>query len=82
MRDDAGRLRDILNAIDKIRSYVDKGRGEFEQNELVQLWILYQIQVIGEAARVLSQEIRAVNNIPPLRARITTILKRAEDSAG
>ncbi len=82
MRDDAGRLRDILNAIDKIRSYVDKGRGEFEQNELVQVWILYQIQVIGEAARVLSQEIRAVNDIPPLRARITTILKRAEDSAG
>lgn len=82
MRDDAGRLRDILNAIGKIRSYVDKGRGEFEQNELVQVWILYQIQVIGEAARVLSQEIRAVNDIPPLRARITTILKRAEDSAG
>jgi uncharacterized protein with HEPN domain len=82
VRDDAGRLRDILNAIDKIRSYADKGRDEFEQNELVQVWILYQIQVIGEAARVLSQEIRAVNDIPPLRARITTILKRAEDSAG
>jgi uncharacterized protein with HEPN domain len=114
VRDDAGRLRDILNAIDKIRSYVDKGRGEFEQSELVQVWILYQIQVIGEAARGLSPEIRAaqpevpwldvigmrnilvheyfgidlqevwdtaVNDIPPLRARITTILERAKDAA-
>ena len=115
MRDDAGRLRDILNAIDKVRSYVDKGQRGFEQNELVQVWILYQIQVIGEAARGVSPEMRAahpevpwldvigmrnilvheyfgidlqevwdtaVNDIPPLRARITTILERAEDSAG
>jgi uncharacterized protein with HEPN domain len=59
VRDDAGRLRDILDAIDKVQAYTSKGRGEFESSELIQVWIVHQIQIIGEAARGLSEELRA-----------------------
>lgn len=48
MRDDAGRLRDILDAADKILAYTDKGLQEFESSELVQVWMVHQIQVIGK----------------------------------
>ena len=58
MRDDDGRLRDILEAIDKIAAYTRKGREEFEGSELVQVWIVHQIQVVGEAARGLSENLR------------------------
>jgi uncharacterized protein with HEPN domain len=61
VRDDAGRLRDILDAIDKVGAYAEKGRHEFEEEELVQVWIVHHIQVIGEAARGLSPELRATH---------------------
>ena len=61
MRDDAGRLKDILDAIDRVGAYAGKGHREFEENELVQVWIVHHIQVIGEAARGLSPELRAAH---------------------
>jgi hypothetical protein len=38
MRDDAGRLKDIFDAIDKIEAHSGGGRAEFETNELLQVW--------------------------------------------
>ena len=61
MRDDPGRLRDILDAIDRVEQYVEKGRKEFEENELHQIWIVHHVQIIGEAARGLSRELRSAN---------------------
>ena len=61
MRDDPGRLRDILDAIDRVEQYVEKGRKEFEQNELHQIWIVHHVQIIGEAARGLSRGMRSTN---------------------
>ena len=55
MRDDRGRLRDILEAIGRVQHYVQKGREEFDQNELHQVWIVHHLQIIGEAARGLSR---------------------------
>lgn len=59
MRDDAERLRDILDAMHNIERYTRQGRSEFDTNELIQVWVLHHLQVIGEAARGLSRELRS-----------------------
>ncbi len=51
MRNDRERMRDIQEAINKIEKYAIRGRGEFFANELIQSWILLQLQITGEAAR-------------------------------
>jgi len=50
MRDPKERLRDILDAIANIERYAARGRETFEQEELIQTWFSYHIQLIGEAA--------------------------------
>ena len=51
MRNDTERLRDIQDAIDKIEKYTTRGKEEFFANELIQGWMLLQLQIIGEAMR-------------------------------
>jgi uncharacterized protein with HEPN domain len=51
MRHGWERLQDILEAIERIERYVQQGRDTFDHNELVQVWIIHHIQVIGEAVR-------------------------------
>jgi len=58
MRDDRQRLVDILDAIDRIRRHTGAGRAAFEGDELIQVWVLHHLQLIGEAARRLSEEVR------------------------
>ena len=58
MRDPAERLRDILEAIDQIEEYVVQGRTAFEQEKLIQGWFMRHLQIIGEAARALPEEVR------------------------
>jgi uncharacterized protein with HEPN domain len=58
MRDDRERLQDILEAIELIEKYAAKGRAVFEQDELIQTWFLQHLQIIGEASRGLSTDIR------------------------
>ncbi|ULR39720.1 DUF86 domain-containing protein [Thermus sp. NEB1569] len=60
MRDPRERLRDILEAIAAIERYLDRGRAAFEQDELLQGWFVRNLQVIGEAARGLPEEVRAL----------------------
>jgi len=57
MRDVKARLLDILEAINNIERYVEKGREEFENNELIQTWFFRQLEIIGEAVRALPDEI-------------------------
>jgi uncharacterized protein with HEPN domain len=56
MRDDRERLLDIQEAIERIERYAARGREAFERDELIQTWVLYHLQIIGEAARALSPE--------------------------
>ncbi|MBI4786363.1 MAG: DUF86 domain-containing protein [Chloroflexi bacterium] len=58
MRDERERLHDILEAIGKIEKYSTRGEKVFKQDELVQNWIIHHIQIIGEAASALSDELR------------------------
>ena len=60
MRDPKERLRDILEATAAIERYLDRDRAAFEQDELLQTWFLRHLQIIGEAARSLPEEVRAL----------------------
>lgn len=65
MRDDREKLRDILEAIERIDRYAVQGRQNFEENELIQTWFIQHLQIIGEASRALSQDIREQHpNVP------------------
>src|SRR5262245_53380977 len=54
MRDDRERLLDIQEAIAKVEKYSTRGQAAFEQDELIQSWMVRHLQIIGEAARALS----------------------------
>ena len=58
MRDDRERLLDILEAIERIEKYTSKGREVFEEDELIQTWVVHHLEIIGEATRALSSEIK------------------------
>ena len=65
MRDPRERLQDILEAIQNIRRHTSAGRQAFELDELVQSWCVRHLQIIGEAARSLPDEIRdSIPGIP------------------
>jgi uncharacterized protein with HEPN domain len=56
MRKDNRYLLDILEAINEIEKYAIQGREDFIRNELIQVWIVHHLQIIGEAARALGSE--------------------------
>jgi len=58
MRDDRVRLLDIQEAIERIEKYARQGQEAFEHEELIQTWIVHHLQIIGEAARALSSNLR------------------------
>ena len=58
MRDDGERIRDIQEAIERIERYAVKGRQAFDDDELIQTWIIHHLQIIGEAASGLSESFR------------------------
>ncbi len=58
MRDDRERLLDIQEALERIERYAAQGRESFEQNELIQTWILHHLQILGEAARAISTDFK------------------------
>lgn len=60
MRDPGERLRDILDAIVAIERYRGRDKAAFERDELLQVWFLRHLQIIGEAARALPEEVRAL----------------------
>ena len=58
MRNAREYLLDILEAIQRIEKYTDKGRKLFDTDELVQTWVIRHLQIIGEAARKLPVEVK------------------------
>jgi uncharacterized protein with HEPN domain len=61
MRDDRERILDILEAIARIEKVSVKGRSCFYDDEMVQVWILHHLQIIGEAVRGVTMEFREKN---------------------
>ena len=65
MRSDWLWLHDILMAINKIKQYTDQAEEEFYKSELVQVCVIYHLQIIGEAANKLSKNLKKKHpNIP------------------
>lgn len=58
MRLDKDRLLDILEAIANIERYLPSSWESFDQNELVRVWCLRHLEIIGEAASKLSPQLR------------------------
>lgn len=61
MRGDPIRLQDILDAIGAIEPLVARGREAFDADAMTQVWFIRHIQIIGEAARVLSPGLKAAH---------------------
>jgi uncharacterized protein with HEPN domain len=65
MRNERERLLDILEAIERIEKYADEGKEAFDEDELIQTWIVHHITIIGEACRTVSDDFQArYANIP------------------
>lgn len=58
MRKDKYRLEDILEAIDNIIRHTEGGKDYFFEDEMVQIWVIHHLQILGEAARYISEPIR------------------------
>lgn len=56
MRDDRLRFSDMAEAISHIEKYAEQGKHAFETSELIQVWIVHHLQILGEAARGISEE--------------------------
>lgn len=56
MRRESERLQDILAAISAIERYASQGRSAFDKQELIQVWMIHHLQIIGEAANAISAE--------------------------
>ena len=51
-------MLDIQEAIDRIERYAASGREAFERDELVQTWILHHLQILGEAVRAITSDLK------------------------
>jgi uncharacterized protein with HEPN domain len=50
----------MLDAVAAIERHLHRGRAAFEQDELLQGWFVRNLQIIGEAARALPEDVRAL----------------------
>lgn len=57
MRGDFERLQDVLEAISKIEAQVSSPEA-FVADELLQVWVVYHLQILGEAASKVSPDLR------------------------
>ena len=67
MRNDDERLADIQSAIDRIQRYVQHDRTRFDTDELLQNAVLHWVEIIGEAARGVSEKVRDAHPEVPWR---------------
>ena len=58
MRDSYERLRDMQEAIMHIMKYTSQGRDLFYHDELVQIWVIHHLEIIGEATRTIPDDFR------------------------
>ncbi len=60
MKRDYQRLLDIQEAIERIEKYAAQGRDAFNNDELIQTWVVYHLQIIGEAIGKLSDKLKGL----------------------
>jgi uncharacterized protein with HEPN domain len=67
VRRDAQRLHDVLEAVAAIERHTAGGRSAFDADELIQVWCLKHVEIIGEALSRLSEEFRRAHPELPWR---------------
>lgn len=65
MRSTLARLQDIAVAIERLESEAANGREAFDSDPKVQIWMVYHIQLIGEAVRSVSNELKTLSPTTP-----------------
>jgi uncharacterized protein with HEPN domain len=65
VRTDRERLRDGLEAIDRCLSQAARGREAFEADPLVQVWMIHHLEILGEACKSISTDLRMANSDVP-----------------
>jgi uncharacterized protein with HEPN domain len=68
VRTDGDRLRDAIKAIDRCLSQAERGRVVFETDQLVQVWMVHHLEILGEACRAVTAELRAAHPEVPWAA--------------
>lgn len=68
MRNDIERLIDIIDAIERIERYSKINKNLFETDELIQTWMVHNIQIIGEAAGKIAKEFQEQHPTIPWRS--------------
>lgn len=68
MKDDVVRLRHVLEAVAKIEHYTAGGREAFFADAMIQDAVIRNLEIIGEAVRNLSAELRRRNPEVPWRS--------------
>jgi uncharacterized protein with HEPN domain len=58
VRDDRARLEDIRGAIVEIEKRAPHECEDLDRDEMLRIWVLYHLQIIGEACRGLSDDFR------------------------
>ena len=48
----------MLQAIAAIEQYQEQDRTTFENDKMLQVWFLYHLQILGEAARSLPEDVK------------------------
>jgi uncharacterized protein with HEPN domain len=64
MRRPDERLRDILEAIAAIERYTHQGKQAFDDQELIQIWVVHHLQIIGEAVDALPDALKTDRSSP------------------
>lgn len=67
MKDDRIYLQHILESIEKIEAYTVGGRPQFEQDTRTQDAVIRNLEIIGEAVKNLSDELKSRNSDIPWR---------------
>jgi uncharacterized protein with HEPN domain len=67
VKDDLVYLSHVRDAIDRINAYTSGGRDSFLTDAMIQDAVIRNLEVIGEAAKGLSEELRLVNSDIPWR---------------
>ena len=70
MRSDRERLLDILDAVERIEAQAARGRAAFAEDELAQTAVIRWVEIVGEAARVLTEELRQAHPEVPWRQMV------------
>ena len=61
------RLNDIMDAIAQIEKQTAGGKEAFDANELIQIWMVHHLQIIGEAVRSIDPAFRSAHPSVPWR---------------